>query len=92
MGRWLFRLPGASSVEEALDQAEVVAGGRDHTVALYAQPSVAVCGTVEVVEVTPQPDPLLLVTDLLDEARRLEAAARELREAAEAVARRRGAP
>jgi nucleotide-binding universal stress UspA family protein len=85
----MFRLPGAASVEEALDQAEEVAGGRDHTVALYSQPSVPFCGTVEVVERTPAPDPLLVVTDLLEEARRLERAARELREAAEAVAGRR---
>ncbi len=80
----MFRLPGCRSVEEALDLADELAPGHGRVV-LYRQPSVPVCGTVEVEVV--DDDPTWVVTDLVAEARRLEVAARELRELAERVAR-----
>ena len=78
--RWYWRLRGHLTAEDALDEADALGATRT---LLYSQPSVPCCGTVEIIH-DPQE---AAVHDLVTEARRLEDAARELRELAERVAR-----
>jgi uncharacterized protein HemY len=80
MGRRIFvRLEGHKTVEDALDQAERM--GAKYA-ALSAQPSVPVCGTIEVEERETAEE---TADELMAEIVRLEEEARRLREVAEAV-------
>jgi hypothetical protein len=79
--RWYWRLGGHRTPEDAMDEADALGATR---ALLYAQPSVPVCGTVEILE-GPRYRAAAL-DDLVAEARRLEEAARELRALAERLA------